>query len=215
MRHLYNTKNDIVINHAQNFERRRCNHHTLDEPLSTLECFTSVVDSKGHRSNKHRYVVASQNQQVQEYMQAIPGVPLVYILRSVMIMRPMSDVTIQSRAREEASKFEHGLRGGRKLLASHASQRPKSIGIEKHEEEAGATKGQDDQTPKKKRRKGPAAPNPLASRPPSEAKQAERARSGQQSSGSTRRKRNRGQGGTADVLPNANETTRQLMGSPG
>lgn len=91
MRHLYaqartDTTGQLnkVIDKAKNLERRRCGHHPdeFPEPLSTLDCLGSVVGP----SNKHRYVVASQEQEVRAKMRAIPGVPLVYISRSVMIV---------------------------------------------------------------------------------------------------------------------------------
>ena len=182
MRHLYNAqpKNEIVINHAKGFERRRCNHHELEKPLSTMECLSSVVDPKSTRTNKHRYVVATQHQDIQEYMQSIPGVPIVYILRSVMIMKPMSDVTVQTRAREEDAKFRMGLKGARGATAQLGGN---GEGEGDGDEDAAA--------PKKKQKKGPAAPNPLSSKAPSKAKIAERERSAQESKSANRRKRRR------------------------
>ena len=186
MRHLYESKNELVINHAQQFERRRCNHHTLEKPLTSFECLQGVVDSKGAGTNKHRYIVASQDQRVQEYMQLIPGVPLVYILRSVMIVKPMSSVTLQSREREEAAKFEQGLKGRRRNTETAG-------GTDSHKSIATSSADNEGSEPaKKKRKRGPAVPNSLASKPPSKAKQAERIRSAQESTGTTRRKRKKG-----------------------
>jgi U3 small nucleolar RNA-associated protein 23 len=36
-------------------------------------------------------VVASQDDEVRRHMRAIPGVPLVYVRRSVMVMEPMAE----------------------------------------------------------------------------------------------------------------------------
>ena len=64
IRHLYTLEDlpqpqkDVLISIAKNMERRRCGHHTLDEPLSTLECLSSVIDPKKSLMNKNRYVVA-------------------------------------------------------------------------------------------------------------------------------------------------------------
>ena len=96
MRHLYLLKQvpqptkDALILAAQSMERRRCNHHVLDEPLSTLECFNSVIDPKNSHTNKNRYVIASQDEDVRRYCRGIKGVPLVFVKRSVMVMEPMA-----------------------------------------------------------------------------------------------------------------------------
>lgn len=88
MRHLYaeNKNNSLekIIDKAKGFERRRCGHHPeqYPTPLSTAECLASVVGP----TNKHRYVVASQEQEVRAQFRRIAGVPLVYISRSVMIV---------------------------------------------------------------------------------------------------------------------------------
>lgn len=93
MRHLYaaEPKENALIDQAKKYERRRCNH-TLEEPLSTFECLLEVVDPRSNHTNKHRYVVASQNPRVRAKMRQIPGIPLVYIHRSVMILKPMARV---------------------------------------------------------------------------------------------------------------------------
>ena len=191
MRHLYaaRPKNEMVVAKAKDFEKRRCGHHTLDQPLSTLECLSSVVDPKGSRTNKHRYVVASQDRDLHEYMQNIPGVPLVYLLRSVMIMKPMSDATAQTRAREEASKFSMGLKGDRKASLAVDRQNTQSEG-ESDQSRGTAQQTVDEEVRvKKKRVRTMKGANPLSSKAPSKVKQQERARSGQESRGSTRRKR--------------------------
>lgn len=73
-----------VIEKAKEFERRRCGHRPEEYPeaLGTLQCLGECVG----KTNKHRYVVASQDPEVRATMRGIPGVPLVYISRSVMIV---------------------------------------------------------------------------------------------------------------------------------
>jgi U3 small nucleolar RNA-associated protein 23 len=118
MRHLYAAAKEpgvsYLVDKAKTYERRRCNHLPEDypEPLSTKECLASVVDPKNNNTNKHRYVVASQELDVRKHMRGVSGVPLVYINRSVMIMEPMADVTTSTRDREEKSKFRDGLKRG-------------------------------------------------------------------------------------------------------
>lgn len=82
MRHLYAASSDpgvsYLIEKAKTYERRRCNHLPEDypQPLSAKDCLSSVVDPKGSLSNKHRYVVASQELEVRKHMRGILGVPL-------------------------------------------------------------------------------------------------------------------------------------------
>ncbi|KAG5980711.1 hypothetical protein E4U43_006708 [Claviceps pusilla] len=116
IRKLYAKKNEPGINEAievaKTCERRRCGHHPDEypEPLSTVECFQSVIDPKDTGENKHRYVVASQSQELRRMLRGVRGVPLIYIKRSVMILEPMSDESVQLRAREERKKFRAGIK---------------------------------------------------------------------------------------------------------
>lgn len=182
MRHLYDAqpKDDELIEHAKAFERRRCGHHEMEKPLSTLDCFSSVVDPKSSRTNKHRYVVASQDERVRHFMRTIPGVPLIYLKRSVMIMEPMAGATENVRKKEERMKFRAGLTGRRNPGAGVKRSR----GEEEEEEdgEVNAVDGvsasniigdsvdaaQDEHDAegaapaKKKRKRGPSGPNPLS-----------------------------------------------------
>ncbi|KAI9669325.1 MAG: hypothetical protein M1831_000361 [Alyxoria varia] len=178
MRHLYMTypKPELVIEHAKQFERRRCNHHHLEKPLSTLECLSSIVDPKGSRTNKHRYVVASQDDDVRSSMRSIPGVPLIYLKRSVMILEPMPTSTEEVAKQIEWSKFESGLKG-QGLTDSQLKKLPRNINDElevtdgnnvpqihgsSNVEPLEVSEGR----PMKKRKQGPSGPNPLAVKKP-------------------------------------------------
>jgi U3 small nucleolar RNA-associated protein 23 len=169
MRHLYAAASEpgvsYLIDKAKTYERRRCNHLPEDYPvpLSTKECLAAVVDAKDTKTNKHRYVVASQELEVRKHMRGIMGVPLVYINRSVMIMEPMAGATADDRDRGERQKFRDGLKGGR---GSGSLKR-------KREEDDGTGKGGEgegeDGAPKKsrsRRQKGPKGPNPLSVKKP-------------------------------------------------
>jgi U3 small nucleolar RNA-associated protein 23 len=166
MRHLYAASSEpgvsYLIEKAKTYERRRCNHLPEDypEPLSTRECLASVVDPKDTKTNKHRYVVASQELEVRKHMRGIMGVPLVYIHRSVMIMEPMAGVTAENRDREERQKFRDGLKGGR---ASGSLKRKREEDNETEKKEGGGADG----APKKTRKqRGPKGPNPLSVKKP-------------------------------------------------
>jgi U3 small nucleolar RNA-associated protein 23 len=163
MRHLYAAAKEpgvsYLIDKAKTYERRRCGHLPADhpEPLSATECITSVVDPKGTKHNKHRYVVASQDIEVRKAMRQVMGVPLVYINRSVMIMEPMAEATESVRDREEKAKFRDGLKG-------RASG---SVGMKRKREEGGeeAKEGGGEEGKEKKKKKvfgGPKGPNPLS-----------------------------------------------------
>ncbi|KAH8175770.1 fcf1 domain-containing protein [Sarocladium implicatum] len=167
IRKLYAQKNEPGISEAidcaKTFERRRCGHHPdeFPEPLSTTECLHSVVDPKDSGNNKHRYVVASQSQEVRRMLRAVRGVPLIYIKRSVMILEPMADESVMVRAREERSKFRA------EIKSALGKRSREDAGAD--EKEGGAVRTEDDEDlPKKKKKKapGPKGPNPLAVKKP-------------------------------------------------
>ncbi|KAL2072496.1 hypothetical protein VTL71DRAFT_11839 [Oculimacula yallundae] len=161
MRHLYAASSEpgvsYLIDKAKTYERRRCGHRPEEypEPLSTQECLASVVDPKGSKTNKNRYVVASQELDVRKHMRGILGVPLVYINRSVMIMEPMAEASTDNREKEERIKFRAGLKRG-----SGSLKRKREDGEEGEERNDGV--GEADIPKKKKKAKGPKGPNPLA-----------------------------------------------------
>jgi U3 small nucleolar RNA-associated protein 23 len=158
MRHLYAAAKEpgvsFLIDKAKTYERRRCDHRPEDypEPLSTKDCLASVVDPKGSKTNKHRYVVASQELEVRKFMRGVLGVPLVYINRSIMIMEPMAGATAENREREERGKFRAGLKRGSGSLKRkrEESEEKEDVGV------------QEVRPKKKKGIKGPKGPNPLA-----------------------------------------------------
>lgn len=49
-------------------------------------------------TNKHRYVLATQSQELRQKLRTIPAVPIVHINRSVMILEPPSDATLRAKA---------------------------------------------------------------------------------------------------------------------
>jgi len=182
MRHLYDAepKDETLIEHAKGFERVRCGHHELEKPLSTFDCLKSVVDPKSSRTNKYHYIIASQDDNLRYFMRSIPGVPLIYIKRSVMIMEPMASATNNVREKEERLKFSAGLTGRRnpsggvKRLREDDGKDEGVVdqGVARSETRADGSGGQAQTTDdvaggdaapsKKKRKKGPSGPNPLS-----------------------------------------------------
>ena len=162
---------DAIILRAKSMERRRCNHHLLEQPLSTLECLSSIIDPKGSRNNRHRYVVASQDDEVRKYCRAVKGVPLIYVKRSVMVMEPMAESSLGAREGFEKGKFRSGIRG----KAVHVAQKRKreegeSTDDENAEAPQGGLSSEDARAKelvvKKKKAKGPKGPNPLSAKKP-------------------------------------------------
>jgi U3 small nucleolar RNA-associated protein 23 len=170
IRHLYKAvpepgqerDKEAWIEVAKQAERRRCGHHELEEPLSELECISSVLDPKGSGTNKHRYVVATQDREVRAKMREVAGVPLVYINRSVMVMEPMAQHSAEVREAEEKGKVRAGLKSRRGAEVVSGEKRK----VEEEGEEAAAS------APKRKKPKGPSGPNPLSVKKPKKEKTA-------------------------------------------
>ncbi|UNI14728.1 hypothetical protein JDV02_001329 [Purpureocillium takamizusanense] len=165
IRKLYAKKNDAGVSEAievaKTCERRRCGHHPDEypEPLSTLECMQSVVDPKDKGENKHRYVVASQSQEVRRLLRTVRGVPLIYIKRSVMILEPMSDESAATRAREEKSKFRAEIKAS---LGKRKREEREDSDREGEKDEGQAKAEEKSKEKKKKKQRGPKGPNPLS-----------------------------------------------------
>ena len=167
IRKLYAQNKDPGVNEAidlaKTLERRRCGHHPdkYPEPLSTLECFKSVVDPKDTNQNKHRYVVASQSQEVRKMLRGVRAVPLIYIKRSVMILEPMADDSAAVRAREERGKFRAEIKHALGKRKREANDEEDDSDEEKKKPEDSKAR-QDSEQQKKKKGRGPKGPNPLA-----------------------------------------------------
>jgi U3 small nucleolar RNA-associated protein 23 len=131
---LYTNADRALIILAKSFERRRCGH--IPDALSSHDCLTSCVNISGE--NKHRYILATQEERLRGEMRQIPGVPMVYIRRAVMIMEPPSPATLEKR---EALERE-------KLGVLEGSKRKRD--------------GGDDEGRVKKKKTGPKEPNPLS-----------------------------------------------------
>lgn len=164
IRHLYAISSTVptsektaCIELAKTFERRRCNHHTLENPLTTLECFKDMIDPKGSLTNKNHYVVASQEEEVRRWCRTVKGVPSIYVKRSVMVMEPMADASISVKDSLERGKLRDGLKTkGEKRKRETSEEEDKDRGTEgRGIIEGGGQK-------KKRKSRGPKEPNPLS-----------------------------------------------------
>ncbi|KAI0724472.1 Fcf1-domain-containing protein [Cerioporus squamosus] len=129
--YLQGKEQQPAVDLAKTFERRKCNHR---EAIPGDECLSSVVGE----TNKHRYVLATQSQELRQKLRAIPAVPIVHINRSVMILEPPSDATLRAKALEEEKALHP--------TAPEAAKLPTTAPTE----------------PPRKKKKGPKGPNPLS-----------------------------------------------------
>lgn len=173
MRHLYLLKDvpqptkEALILTAKSMERRRCNHHVLDEPLSTLECFNSVIDPKKLHTNKNRYVIASQDEDVRRHCRGIKGVPLIFVKRSVMVMEPMAAGSINAREGMEREKFRSGLKTrGTGLVGKRKREQNDVDEMTREGQEVKSITEGDESANKKRKVRGPKGPNPLSVKKP-------------------------------------------------
>ncbi|CAN3354211.1 rRNA-processing protein Utp23p [Diutina catenulata] len=104
MEELYKTKNQEAIDIAKRFERRRCNHKPA---VGGDECIESITAVNG--ANKFRYVIAAQSEELRRSLRQVPGVPLIFMKQSVMVMEHMSDATKRQNEATEAAKLTSGL----------------------------------------------------------------------------------------------------------
>jgi len=129
--YLQGKEQQPAVDLAKTFERRKCNHR---EAIPGDDCLASVVGD----TNKHRYVIATQSQELRSKLRSIPAVPVVHINRSVMILEPPSKATIDAKESVE----EKALHPSAPEIATLPSTAPPE--------------------PPKKKRKGPKGPNPLS-----------------------------------------------------
>nr|CAG8614122.1 4862_t:CDS:2 [Entrophospora candida] len=76
-------------------ERRNCFHQR--KPVSSAECLASIIE----KDNPHNYCVATQNDSLRELFRNVPGVPLLYIKRSVLIIEPASQISFLTNANSD------------------------------------------------------------------------------------------------------------------
>ena len=130
-----------------------------------------MVDPKGSGRNRHRYVVASQSEEVRRWMRGIAGVPLVYLKRSVMILEPMGAVSERVREGEERGKVRAGLAGRRGAANGLKRRRDEDEEGEVDDEDGALTDRKSEPPVKKTGVRGPKGPNPLSVKKPKKEKE--------------------------------------------
>ncbi|KAF9146689.1 hypothetical protein BG015_011519 [Linnemannia schmuckeri] len=82
---------------SKRFEKRRCKHQeAVDEDI----CLSQIIST----SNPHNYVVASQSKKLRSKFGQVPGVPLLYINRSNLILEPPSEASMNKCKEIESGK---------------------------------------------------------------------------------------------------------------
>ncbi|KAG8929908.1 hypothetical protein FRC02_004885 [Tulasnella sp. 418] len=119
-----------TVDLAKTFERRKCNHV---EPIAGDDCILAIVGA----ANKHRYVIATQSDNLRNKLRGIPATPIVHINRSVLVLEPPSEATKSRKAEIEEADLH--------ASASEVLSNP-------------TTKEQ----PTQPKRRGPKGPNPLS-----------------------------------------------------
>ncbi|KXS20156.1 Fcf1-domain-containing protein [Gonapodya prolifera JEL478] len=79
-------------------ERRHCPHAA--QPLQASECIAQVVGDE----NKHRYCVATQDADLKRVLRNIPGVPLLYITNSAVMLEGPSSTSFEAAKKVELAK---------------------------------------------------------------------------------------------------------------
>jgi U3 small nucleolar RNA-associated protein 23 len=171
---LYDDDNQVDIRLAKSMERRRCGH--VEKPETPFDCVMECVGSR----NKNRYIVATQDVRLREKLRNVPGVPLVYINRSVMILEPPSPATTHVKEEREKSKIglsreeaivlgkrkrgpSEDVSGARRVEAAHVGGEDESSD-ESGNDSPAQPEESEAMEKKKKKRKGPSGPNPLSAK---------------------------------------------------
>lgn len=125
MQHIYATNNEQLIDFVKyNFERRRCNHDYKD-PKSSEDCIFSITNITGNKTdnerthdinnmvigtNKHKYIVCTQDIHLRRKLRRVPGVPIIHFMNSnVLLLEPISDKTKEYSMIFETVKLKQGL----------------------------------------------------------------------------------------------------------
>ncbi|KAJ1996104.1 hypothetical protein H4R26_006216, partial [Coemansia thaxteri] len=87
-----------AIASSKEFEKRRCPHQ---DPVSGLECIREIMG----KENKNNYCVAVQDDELRARLRAIPGVPILHVKQSVVVLEPKSQVAQDVGRQKEREKL--------------------------------------------------------------------------------------------------------------
>ncbi len=75
--------------YAKKLEKRRCTHNPA---VTAAECIKEIMGA----SNKNNYCVATQDTELRDHFREIPGVPLIHINKSVLLLESASSQTMKT-----------------------------------------------------------------------------------------------------------------------
>lgn len=81
------SKSEATFN-ARRLEVRRCNHSC---PISGGDCIKEIIGN----DNVHHYGVCAQDPDLRECLRSVPGVPLVFINRGILLLEDPSQATLK------------------------------------------------------------------------------------------------------------------------
>ncbi|BGP42075.1 hypothetical protein JCM10449v2_006077 [Rhodotorula kratochvilovae] len=145
-----------VIDIAKGFERRKCNHL---KARPEDECLTAMAGD----ANKNRYVYATQSLALRQALRRVPGSPIIYIARSVLLLEAPSDQTLAKKRQMETAKLhvspaELALITGQPLPSAEPAASTSASATGEGDAAASAA------AKKPRKPKGPKGPNPLSVR---------------------------------------------------
>lgn len=76
---------------AKTFERRKCNHWQVKD--ADGECITGIIG----KDNRYRYCVATQSPATRGQLRRVPGVPILFEARGMILLEPPSDASVGQR----------------------------------------------------------------------------------------------------------------------
>ncbi|KAI8907815.1 Fcf1-domain-containing protein [Gorgonomyces haynaldii] len=88
---------------AKKLEKRRCTH---EPAVPASDCLKSIIGD----SNAHNYCVATNDLDLRIGFRDIPGIPLIYINKSVLILEPPSQKTLEAAEQKEIQKTMYGIK---------------------------------------------------------------------------------------------------------
>ncbi|KAJ2414869.1 hypothetical protein GGI10_002088 [Coemansia sp. RSA 2530] len=128
-----------AITASKEFEKRRCPHQ---EPIPGLDCVREIMGDE----NKNNYCVAVQDDDLRAKLRTVPGVPILHVKQSVVVLERKSQVAKDASRQMEKDK-----------LGLSELERSMLRAVKKQANEA-----RNEKRKKKKKTAGPKGPNPLS-----------------------------------------------------
>ncbi|KAJ1940010.1 hypothetical protein GGF37_004162 [Kickxella alabastrina] len=128
---------DKAVAISKTFEKRRCPHK---DPIEATQCMAEIMG----KENKNNLCVAVQDDNLRLALRRVPGVPILYLQRNVVVMERIKEVGKE--VGREISREKMGVSEAEKKMLRIVKRK------EIEEKVAG----------KRRKVKGPKAPNPLS-----------------------------------------------------